>query len=73
MILKNNYFLFLFTIYVGSFFSISIYSIKDLIRKGNCIEIKSAQFLSSRKFDTRITTKKKIKKIVSAEAYKLCS
>ena len=51
----------------------SLHIIKDLIRKENCIEIKSEQFLSSRKFDTRSTTKKKIKKIVSAEAYKLCS
>ena len=51
----------------------SLHIIKDLIRKENCIEIKSEQFLSSRKFDTRNTTNKKIKKIVSAEAYKLCS
>ena len=71
--MKNNYFLILFTIFVGTFISVSIYSIKDHIRKENCIKIKSEQFLSSRKFDTRNTTKKKIKKIVSAEAYKLCS
>ena len=73
MILKNNYFLVLFTIFVGTFFSISTYSVKDFIRKENCIEIKSEQFLSSRKFDTRNTTKKKIEKIVSAEAFKLCN
>ena len=73
MILKNNYLLLLFTIFVGTFFSISIYSIKDFIRKENCIEINSEQFLSSRKFDLRNTTKKRIKKIVSAEAFKLCS
>ena len=53
--------------------SISVYLIKELVRKENCIEIKSEQFLSSRKFDTRNTTKKKIKKIVSAEAFKLCN
>ncbi len=71
--MKNNYFFILFTIFVGTFFFMSLHIIKDLIRKENCIEIKSEQFLSSRKFDTRNTTKKKIKKIVSAEAYKLCS
>jgi len=73
MILKNNYLLFLFTIYVSSFFSISTYLIKDFIRKGNCIEIKSEQFLSSRKFDMRNLSEKKLKKIISAEAYQLCS
>ncbi len=73
MILKNNYFLFLFTIFVSTFFSMSIYSIKDFIRKENCIEIKSEKYLSSRKFDTRYITKKKMKKIVSADAHKACS
>jgi len=71
--LKNNYFLFLLTIFVGTFFSISIFSLKDFIRKENCIKVKSEEFLSSRKFDTRYITKKKIKKIVSAEAFKLCN
>ena len=71
--MKNNYFLILFTIFVGSFFSISIYSIKDHIRKENCIEIKSEQFLSSRKFDTRYITKEKINKIVNAEGFQLCN
>ena len=71
--MKNNYFFILSTIFVGTFFFMSLHLVKDLIRKENCIEIKSEQFLSSRKFDTRNTTKKKIKKIVSAEAYKLCS
>ena len=51
----------------------SIYSIKDFIRKENCIEIKSEKYLSSRKFDTRYITKKKMKKIVSADAHKACS
>ena len=36
--MKNNYFLILFTIFVGSFFSISIYSIKDHIKKENCMD-----------------------------------
>ena len=71
--MKNNYFLFLFTIFVSTFFSMSIYSIKDFVRKENCIEVKSEEFLSSRKFDTRYITKKKIKKIVSADAHKECS
>ena len=71
--MKNNYFLFLFTIFVSTFFSMSIYLIKDLVRKESCIEVKSEEFLSSRKFDTRYITKKKIKKIVNAEAYKACS
>jgi len=73
LILKNNYFLILFTIFVGTFFSISIYSIKDHIRKENCIKIKSEQFLSSRKFDIRNITKEKINKIVSAEGFQLCN
>ena len=73
MILKNNYFLFLFTIFVSTFFSMSIYSIKDFVRKENCIEIISEKYLSSRKFDTRYITKKKMKKIVSADAHKACS
>ena len=51
----------------------SIYFIKDFVRKENCIEVKSEEFLSSRKFDTRFITKKKIKKIVNAEAYIACS
>ena len=51
----------------------SIYSIKDFVRKENCIEVKSEKFLSSRKFDTRYITKKKIKKIISADAHKACS
>ena len=71
--MKNNYFLILLTIFVGSFFSISIYSIKDHIRKENCIRIKSEQFLSSRKFDTRHITKEKINKIVNAEGFQLCN
>ena len=71
--MKNNYFLFLFTIFVSTFFSMSIYFIKDFVRKENCIEVKSEEFLSSRKFDTRYITKKKIKKIVSADAHKACS
>ena len=73
MILKNNYFFILFTIFVGTFFSISIISIKDHIRKENCIKIKSEQFLSSRKFDIRNITKEKINKIVSAEGFQLCN
>ena len=71
--MKNNYFLFLFTIFVSTFFSMSIYSIKDFVRKENCIEVKSEKFLSSRKFDTRYITKKKIEKIVNADAYEACS
>ena len=71
--MKNNYFLILFTIFVGTFFSISIISIKDHIRKENCIKIKSEQFLSSRKFDIRNITKEKINKIVSAEGFQLCN
>ena len=51
----------------------SIYFIKDFVRKENCIEVKSEEFLSSRKFDTRYITKKKIEKIVNAEAYIACS
>ena len=73
MILKNNYFLFLFTIFVSTFFSMSIYSIKDFVRKENCIEIKSEKYLSSRKFDTRYITKEKINKIVNAEGFQLCN
>ena len=51
----------------------SIYFIKDFVRKDNCIEVKSEEFLSSRKFDTRNTTKEKINKIVSAEGFQLCN
>ena len=51
----------------------SIFLIKDLVRNENCIEVKSEEFLSSRKFDTRYITKKKIEKIVNTEAYKACS
>ena len=51
----------------------SLHIIKDLIRKENCIEIKSEQFLSSRKFDIRNITKEKINKIVRAEGFQLCN
>ena len=71
--MKNNYFFILFTIFVGTFFFMSLHIIKDLIRKENCIEIKSEQFLSSRKFDIRNITKEKINKIVSAEGFQLCN
>ena len=51
----------------------SIFSIKDFVRKENCIEIKSEKYLSSRKFDTRYITKEKINKIVNAEGFQLCN